>query len=293
MHQRLVGGDDVFARVALQHGLQDLRRRPDQVGLRQHGVGRLRVRQHLGAGVLALQQLQFQRLELVVYDAGAAPQQHVGAGLLLDVAAQMAVGRPQHLLALVLQVVDDRQRAGAGHHPVGPRLDRSAGVGVDDDLAVGVGVAEGGELVGRAAQVERAGGVQVRHQHALVGRQDLGRLAHESHAGHDQRMRRVVAPEARHLERVGHTAAAGQRQVLDVAVDVVVRDQHRILRDELGVDAIDSRCTLGRRQPGRHTGPGLRGAGRAVGILAVVVVEGLVHGRRGRALRPGDVKARW
>jgi hypothetical protein len=70
------------------------------------------VHQHQRIGVLAAEQVQLQPLEFVVHDAGAVPQQHVGAGLVLDVAAQVAVGRPQHLLALRMQVADDGQRAG-------------------------------------------------------------------------------------------------------------------------------------------------------------------------------------
>ena len=58
----------------------------------------------LASGCSLAQQVQLQALELVVHDAGAVPQQHVGAGLLLDVAAQVAVGRPQDLPALVRQV---------------------------------------------------------------------------------------------------------------------------------------------------------------------------------------------
>jgi hypothetical protein len=56
------------------------------------------VHQHLRAGVLALEQVELQALELVVHDAGTVPHEHVGAGLLLDVAAEVAVGRPQDLL---------------------------------------------------------------------------------------------------------------------------------------------------------------------------------------------------
>ena len=119
--------------------------------------------------MLLAQQLELEALELVVHDAGAVPHQHVGAGLLAGCSgrgggrAPTGSSRPASL-----QVLDDGQRAGAGHHPVGARLHRGAGVGIDDDRAVGVRVAERGELVGRAAEVERAGGVEVGHQHALV-----------------------------------------------------------------------------------------------------------------------------
>jgi hypothetical protein len=88
-------------------------------------------------------------------------------------------------------------------------------------------VAEGRELVGRAAQVERTGGVQVRHQDGLFRAQDLGRLAHEAHAGDHQGFGRVVAAEARHFQRIGHAAAGFLGQVLQVGVHVVVGHQHR------------------------------------------------------------------
>ncbi len=90
-------------------------------------------------------------------------------------------------------------------------------------------IAPARERLGRASEIERAGRLQIRHQHALFGRQDLRGLAHEAHAGNDQRARRVIATEARHLERVGHATARFQRKVLQLAVHVVVRNQHRIV----------------------------------------------------------------
>ncbi len=194
-----------------------------------HGLRRLGMHQHHRLRVLLAQQFQLDALELVVNDAGAVPHQHVGAGLLLDVAAEVLVGRPQHFLALLVQVTHDRQRARARHHPVGTGFDGRAGVGIDDDLALRVRVAEGGEFVRRAAEVERAGGFEVGHQHAFVRRQNLRALAHEAHARDDQCLRGVVAAEARHLERIGHTSAALLRQVLQIAIDVVVRDEHGVV----------------------------------------------------------------
>jgi hypothetical protein len=179
--------------------------------------------------------------------------------------------------ALGVQVGHDLQRAGAGHHPVGACLHGGAGVGVDDDLAVRVGVAEGREVVGRAAQVQRAGRVQVGHQHALLGAQDLGGLAHEAHAGHDQRLRRVVTAEAGHLQRVRDDAAGGQRQVLQRAVDVVVGDEDGVVLLEQRRGALGHRVALGGRQWRGCLGPGMgRGAG-AGGVLLGVVKEDLGH----------------
>jgi hypothetical protein len=52
--------------------------------------------------VLLLQRFELQGLELVVHDAGAVPEHHVGAGFAADVVAQVAVGRPQDFVALAL-----------------------------------------------------------------------------------------------------------------------------------------------------------------------------------------------
>ena len=56
-----------------------------------HRDGRLRIKR-----LHAPQRLS---LELVMDNAGTLPAQHVGAGLLLHVAAEMAIRRPDDLLA--------------------------------------------------------------------------------------------------------------------------------------------------------------------------------------------------
>ena len=195
--------------------------------------------------------------------------------------APVAVGCPQDLVALGLEVGHDGQRAGAGDHPVGAGFHGGAGVGVDDDLAVGVGVAEGGKFVRRAAQIEAASGFQVGHQHAFARAQDLGRFAHEAHAGHHQDLRRVVAAEAGHFQRIGDQAVGFQRQILQVAVYVVVGHQHRLVLAQQGRGARLQGLALGRLQRRRHQRPGL---GRATGAAAVLpreVVQGGAHGRDG------------
>ena len=120
VHQAVVGGDDVNACRAIDHGLQQApsssqRRRP----VRPRSCGDSGCTSTHRVRVLAFQQFEFDALELVVHDAGAVPQQHVRAGVLLDVAAEVAVGRPEHPLALRLQVAHDGQRARTRHHPVG------------------------------------------------------------------------------------------------------------------------------------------------------------------------------
>ena len=220
-----VGGDDEAVLGALDGGLQQLAGGADDIGQRDHAGRGFGVDQCRCTGVLALEVGQFLGLEFVVDDAGALPQQHVGAGLAADVVAQMAIGAPDQLLALLAQVADDLQGDRGGDDPVGPRLHLGAGVGIDDDGAVGVLVTEGGKLVGRAAEVERAFGGQIGHQHGLVRAEDLGAFAHEAHAGHQQRLRRVAGTEAGHLQRIPDAAAGFQCQILQFRYHIIVGDQ--------------------------------------------------------------------
>src|ERR1043166_1681242 len=94
MQDAVVGGDDEFLGVKLLRSFDELSRRADHVGQLEYRLRRLGMRQHFRLRALELQLFELEGLELVVHDAGAAPQQHVGAGLLLNVAAQMAIGRP-------------------------------------------------------------------------------------------------------------------------------------------------------------------------------------------------------
>ncbi|MNL30877.1 hypothetical protein D3C87_1526380 [compost metagenome] len=102
---------------------------------------------------------------------------------------------------------DDFQADAGRHHPVRTGLHGRTGIGVDHHRAIRVGIAECREFVRRAAEVQRARSVEVRHQDGLLGAQDLGGLAHEAHAGHDQRLGGMIAAEARHFQRIRHAAA--------------------------------------------------------------------------------------
>ena len=163
-----------------------------------------------------------------MHHAGAAPQQHVRIGLALDVAAKVLVRRPEHLFPLGGQVLDDGQGDAAGHHPIRQRLHLGRGVGVNHGGASRMGLAEGGEVLRRAADVQGAGRLQGGHEHALVRGEDLGGLPHEADAGDDQGLRPMVPAEAGHLQGVRHKAAGGLRQVLHIPIDVVVGHQHRV-----------------------------------------------------------------
>lgn len=247
----LFGGDDQAPRIQCPRGLDQLGGGADHVGLRQYRRRRFGMRQHARIGVLGAHQRQLGALEFVVHQACALPQQHVGAGLLLHIVAQVPVGRPQDLLAARMQVGDQVQRDRRGDDPIGARFHRGAGVGVDHHGTVGMRVAPGREVRRGTAQVERATGREIRHQHALAGAEDLGGVAHEAHARHDQCPGGVVAAETGHFQRVADAAAGGFGQFLDVGIDVVMRHHHGVLA---GQQRTDAACRLGAFGGGKGAG---------------------------------------
>ncbi|MNF55441.1 hypothetical protein D3C76_709040 [compost metagenome] len=169
-------------------------------------------------------------------DAGTVPQQHVRAGILLDVAPQVLVGCPDDLLTVIHQAFDDFQGATGGHDPVGTRLDRSRRVGIHHHGAIRMLVAECSELIDRATEIQRTGRFQGRHQHALFRVEDLGRFAHETHASHQHGLGRMLVAEASHLKGIGHATTGFLGQGLDHRVAIIMGDQHCILRLEFGCD---------------------------------------------------------
>ena len=125
-------------------------------------------------------------------------------------------------------MLDDGNRVARGHYPVRPRLDGSAGIGIDDYRSIWMLVAERTELVDRRADVERAFSLQRRHDHRFLGIQNFCRLAHETNAGDDESAGRMPVSESRHFQRVGNRAARFLGQVLYFCINVIVRYQDRI-----------------------------------------------------------------
>ncbi len=239
-----VGRDDVLPGAEAFRGLDHAGGGAHRVGHRDHARRRLRVHEHQGVRVRELHLFQLLRLELLVHDAGGVPQQHVRARHVADVVAEMLVGCEEDLLSLRVQVGDDLLGDRRGDHPVGARLHRRAGVGVHHDHAVRMRIAEAREVVGGAGEVQRAFRREVGHEDALLGIQDLGRLAHEAHARHHDRLAGVFVAEAGHLQRVRYRAAGGLREILQVRMHVVVRDEHGIQGLQALLDARDERGLL-------------------------------------------------
>jgi hypothetical protein len=98
--------------------------------------------------------------------------------------------------------------------------------------------------------------VEVGHEDALLGVEDLRGLAHEAHARDHHRLRAVRVAEARHLERVRDGAAGRLREVLQVGVDVVVRDEDGVALLQERVRLLDER----RRSSGVTACGGFAGA---------------------------------
>ena len=279
MKHAVVGRNDEFVGVERLRGIDDLRGRADRVGELDHLGGGFRVNEHLCPRMLFLQDLQLQRLEFFVHDACAVPQQHVGAGPALHVGPEVTVGRPQYLFPALVQVAHDVERDCGGDHPAGARLDRCARIRIDHHGALGVQVAETGEFIGRTTQIERAACVEVGHEHALLGIEDLRRLAHEAHARDHQRRRGLRPPETRHLERVRHAATGLFREILDIGLDVVVREQHRAALFEQASDARFQVAALLRAGRHRDLCPGPRCARNAGKLVLEFDDLGRLHGR--------------
>ena len=150
--------------------------------------------------IFLLQLAQSAGLELLVYHAAAIPDEHVSAGLALDIVAQVFIRRPQYFLSLLVQVLNKFRGDTRRYHPVGTRFHGCAGIGVHHHLAFRMGIAKWNERVGRAPEIERALGLQGRHEHTLFRIQNLGGLAHETHTGDHQCSRRMLMPKTRHVE---------------------------------------------------------------------------------------------
>ena len=90
-------------------------------------------------------------------------------------------------------------------------------------------VAEGGELVDGAADVQRAGGFEGGHQHGLFRAEDLRRLPHEPHPGHYEDVGLTFLAEAGHLQTVPHKAPALGGQFLQLPGGVVVGHKAGVL----------------------------------------------------------------
>ena len=84
------------------------------------------------------------------------------------------------------------------------------------------------EQIRRAADVERAGRLEGRHQNAFLRGQDLGGFTHELDARDHQRARGMVMAETRHLQRIRNAAPGFLGQRLQQRRGVVMRDEYRV-----------------------------------------------------------------
>ena len=163
----------------------------------EHGLGRTdkvghleQCRVALGVGndrrvvIFGLQSQHRLGLHGVVHGAHTVPQQHLAAGHLVDIAAQVAVGREDNLL-LLGQRAHQLLGVAAGAYKVAEGLDFSRAVDVAYHHVVGVLGLELGKVVGLAALGQRAAGFHVGQQHLAARVENLGRLGHEMHAAED------------------------------------------------------------------------------------------------------------
>ena len=159
MQDALIGGHNKCLTGPIDHRLDHSTGGAHHIGQFNHRRRTLRVHQHLGMRILLLECLELDRLELIVNNAVAFPEHHVGPGLVSNVATQVPIGCKQNLLTPLVQLMNNGQCTATGHHPIGPRLHRCTGVGIDHHRAVGVRIAEGCKVIGWAAQIQGASGL--------------------------------------------------------------------------------------------------------------------------------------
>ena len=74
----------------------------------------------------------------------------------------------------------------------------------------------------------------------------------------------MVTAEAGHLQRIGYAAAGFLGKILQLGIDVVMRDQHGLFFLQQATDLVFQRSTLVRRQWLRHARPGRCDAAGAI-----------------------------
>lgn len=92
----------------------------------------------------------------------------------------------------------------------------------------------------------------------------------------------MVAAKTGHFQGVGDDAAGLLGQVLQVAVHIVVGHEHGTLGGQQVFGALLEGLSLAGRERCRHLGPGLGGAGGALGVLAGEIEQYLIHGADSR-----------
>ena len=222
----------------------------DVVGLAEHLLRALGVREHRRVGMRELEGLHLRTVNHHVARAVALVEDDVLVGQLLGhVAAEVLVGDEQQVA--LRQLAADLDSVGRGHADVAPGLDPGGGVDVAHHGEVVAVLGARGVDVGLADHVRhRAVGGRLGEQHALGGVQQLDALAHELHAAEHDGLLRQVDGHARQGEGVAHVVGDG----LDLGRHVVVGEDHGVL---LALEALN----LGADVVG-HGGAGCGGLSR-------------------------------
>ncbi len=179
--------------------------------------------QHKGVGVLALQLHEFLQRELLVHMAGAIPQQHLPSGHRIYIISEIPVRSEYYFL-----VGGKRLHYFAGvrrcHHHIGERFHRRRCVDVAYHRVPRMSLDESLELIGRTRVGQRASGIDVGHQHRLVGAENLRRLPHEVNAAEHYH---PVGKRAGNL-RQGQGVADKIGHILDFPFLVIMGQDHGV-----------------------------------------------------------------
>lgn len=108
----------------------------------------------------------------------------------------MAIRCPDDFLTQAVETFNQLNGNAGGHNPVGTRFDRRRGISVDHYGAIGINIAKYTKLFLRAAQIQRAFGLQCRHQHLFFRTEYLGGFPHKTYPSDQQRRSRMRTKRA-------------------------------------------------------------------------------------------------
>ena len=144
----------------------------------------------------------------------------------------MTIRCPKDLFALNFELMNDCKGTRASDHPVSLGFDGSTSIGIDHHLTIGMQSPKSSKITSITTQIKRAGRFQIRHEYPFLRTQNLGSLTHKAHTSHDEILGGMILTKAGHFQRIGHKATGFEGKILNIAIDIVVRNQGSIFLDQ-------------------------------------------------------------
>ena len=131
-----------------------------------------------------------------MHDAAPWPEGQLPSALILDPAAQIAIGCKQNW-SVGRQLAHEIHGVTAGADQIALGLHRRTAIDVTHHEVVGMLSSESGKRISRAVICQGAAGLQIWQQNSFLRAEDLGGLGHEVHAAEHDHVRIGVSGFAR------------------------------------------------------------------------------------------------